>query len=179
MNKLKVLLFDVFFIVSGLIGVGFATGKEISHFFISGYNIIIATIIFFAVFVILCWYFFHIKNKYNISTLTEINKLAFGKYYKWCNVLLLITFIVTNAAMLAGCDNLAKTYLNLNIPVISLFLSLVTFFIVLGGVNKIKYIANIIMPILILVIIINATFNMGGTIFFLLLIYLVKILFIL
>ena len=42
MKKIKILLFDLFFIISSIIGVGFATGKEIAHFFVSGKSVVIA-----------------------------------------------------------------------------------------------------------------------------------------
>ena len=161
MKKFKIIMFDLFFIVSGIIGVGFATGKEIAHFFVSGRSIIIGVVVFFLVFVGLCLYFLKIKNKYNIKSLTQLNKLAFGKYFEIGNIVLIILFIVTNSAMLAGCDNLIKNYLGLTLPIISLFLSAITFFIVLGGINRIKHLANYVMPILILIIIINACLNWG------------------
>ena len=162
MNKFKLLIFDLFFVISAIIGVGFATGKEIAHFFVSGRSLVIATIVFFCVFVSLSLYFLHIKHKHNISNLTELNKFAFGKHFETGNIVLIVLFIVTNSAMLAGCDNLVRNYLGLNLPIVSLFLSIVTFFIVIGGVNRIKTIANIVMPILIVIIIVNASFNLNA-----------------
>ena len=159
--KFKLLLFDVFFVISAIIGVGFATGKEISHFFLSGKNVLIAVCVFLFVFVGLSGYILHIKQKHNIDNLTKLNKFAFGKYYEIGNIVLIILFLVTNSAMLAGCDNLARTYLGLNLPIASLFLSLITFFIVLGGVNRIKQIANVVMPILIVMIVVNAWANIS------------------
>lgn len=161
MNKFKILLFDLFFVISAIIGVGFATGREISHFFLSGKSLVLAVVVLFVVFVGLCWFFLYIKHKHNISNLTQLNKLAFGKYYQVGNIVLIIMFVVTNAAMLAGVDNLAKNYIGLNLPVISLFLNIITFFIVLGGVERIKSIANIIMPILILLMLGNAILNIN------------------
>lgn len=161
MNKFKLLIFDLFFVVSAIIGVGFATGKEIAHFFLSGRSLVIATIVFFCVFVGLCWYILYIKRKHNITSLTELNKLAFGKHFEVGNIVLIVLFIVTNSAMLAGCDNLVRNYLGLSLPVVSLFLSIITFFIVIGGVNRIKTIANIVMPILIIIIIVNSCFNLN------------------
>lgn len=164
MKKFRVLILDLFFIASGIIGVGFATGKEIAHFFLGGRSAIVATLVFLCIFVGLCMYFLHIKYKYNITNLTMLNKMAFGKYYKIGNIVLIALFIVTNSAMLAGCDNLVRNYLGINLPIVSLFLSILTFFIVLGGVNRIKSIAHIGMPILILIIIINACCNLKGNI---------------
>lgn len=163
MKGLKVLIFDLFFVVSAIIGVGFATGKEIAHFFLSGRSLLIAVMVFFLVFVGLTWYILHIKSKHKIDNLTHLNKFAFGKYYDIGNIVLIVLFIVTNSAMLAGCDNLARNYLGLNLPIISLFLSCVTFFIAMGGVNRIKSIANIVMPIIIAIIVVNSCINLNGT----------------
>ena len=162
MNKFKLLIFDLFFVASSIIGVGFATGKEISHFFLSGRSWVIAVTVFFCVFVGLSLYFLHIKYKYNITSLTQLNKLAFGKYYNLGNALLIILFVITNGAMLAGGDNLVRNYLGINLPIVSLFLSVITFFIVIGGINRIKTIANFVMPTLLVVMIINACGNFNS-----------------
>lgn len=163
MKNFKLLMFDLFFVISAIIGVGFATGKEIAHFFLSGHYLILAVGVFFVMFTTLTWYILYIKHKHKLNDLTELNKFAFGKYYETSNIVLIVLFIVTNSAMLAGCDNLVKNYLNIELPIISLFLSCVTFFIALGGVNRIKGIANIVMPALILVIIINACLNLKSS----------------
>lgn len=162
MKKFNALLFDLFFIISGVIGVGFATGKEIAHFFLSGSSVVFAVAVFCIVFIALSWYILHIKNKHKINDLTTLNKFAFGKYYDIGNIVLIILFIVTNSAMLAGCDNIMRNTFNFDIPIVSLILSAITFFIVLGGVERIKHIANIVMPILIVLILVNAGVNFNN-----------------
>lgn len=159
MNKIKLITIDLFFIVGSIIGVGFATGEEISHYFTSGKSIVFAVMIFFIIFTSLSIYITNIKNKYRIKNLTQLNKLAFGRHYEICNIMLAIFFIITNSAMLAGCDNIVKNYLGFKIPVASLFLSCVTFFVVLGGVKRIKNISQIITPIIISLIVIIACKN--------------------
>lgn len=163
MKRFKWFLFDLFFLISGVIGVGFATGKEIAHFFLGGRNVWIAVAVFFCVFVVLSAYILHIKHKHKISDLTQLNKMAFGKHYEIGNIVLVVLFIVTNSAMLAGCDNIVRNYLGFNLPVVSLLLSIVTFFIVVGGINRIKLIANIVMPMLIVIIVINACYNFNSS----------------
>lgn len=159
--KLKILLYDLFFVVSAIIGVGFATGREISHFFLAGKNLVLAVAIFFIVFVLLSLFFLKTKQKHNINSLSQLNKLAFGKYNEIGNIVLMVLLIVTSSAMLSGCDNLIKTYLGINIPFGSLFLSAITFFVVVGGVVRIKSIANIVMPLLIGLIVLNACVNIN------------------
>ncbi len=164
MKGFKLFIFDLFFIVSGIIGVGFATGKEIAHFFLGGKSVYVAVAVFFVVFAGLSMYILHIKHKHNIINLTQLNKFAFGKYYEIGNIVLIVLFLVTNAAMLAGCDNIVQNYLGINLPIASLFLSCVTFFVVIGGVERIKQIVNIVMPLLIVIIIVNACINFNSTI---------------
>lgn len=163
MKKFRLIMFDLFFVISGIVGVGFATGKEIEHFFLGGKSLWLALGVFFVVFVGLSIYILHIKNKHKITNLTELNKLAFGKYYEISNIMLMVLFLVTNAAMLAGCDNILKNYLEITFPIASLILTLITFFIINGGVERIKKISNIVMPVLIVAIIVNACCNFGTT----------------
>lgn len=153
MNKLKVIIIDLFFIVSSIVGVGFVTGKEIAYYFTSGKNIFIAVTVFCTVFTGLILYVLHIKNKYNVNNLNELNKLAFGSCYRICNRMIAIFLIITNSAMLAGCDNIARIYLEFNIPIGSLFLSCVTFFVVLGGIDRVKNISKIVTPTIIVLMI--------------------------
>ena len=62
MNKIKLITIDLFFIVGSIIGVGFATGEEISHYFTSGKSIVFAVMIFFIVFTSLSIYIINIKT---------------------------------------------------------------------------------------------------------------------
>lgn len=154
MNSVKLIIVDLFFIISSIIGIGFATGKEISLYFTSGKSIILAVLIFFVCFTGLTKYFLYVKNKYKLSNVGDLNKVAFGNNYEIFNIVLVIFFIITNSAMLAGCDSILKTYFNFNIPIGSLFLSCVTFFVVVGGVNRIKNTSKYIAPIIIILLMI-------------------------
>lgn len=169
MNKFKLIIIDLFFVISSIIGVGFATGKEIAHYFTSGKNIVLAVIVFFVCFIVLSLCIFHVKNKYKITNLTQLNKVAFGRYWEICNIMLIVFFIITNSAMLAGCDNLVRLYLRFEIPVGSLFLSCVTFFVVMRGIDGVKNISKFVTPIIIILIIIVScknfkTINLNGNI---------------
>ncbi len=162
-NSFKSFIFDLFFIISSFIGVGFATGKELEQFFLKG-NVFIGVAIFFVCILILSILILHIKNKYLISNITQLNKLAFGKYYYIVNNFLLILFVVTSSAMLAGCDNIMKNIFDINLPIFSIFFSFITFFIIIGGIKRIKCITNYIMPILIVIILINVCLNINSNI---------------
>ena len=153
MKKIKLIILDLFFVVSSIVGVGFVTGKEIAYYFTSGKNIFIAVAVFCVIFISLTLYMLHIKHRNKVNNLTELNKFAFGRHHEICNIVLVIFLIITNSAMLAGCDNIIRTYLGFSIPVGSLFLSCVTFFVVLGGIDRIKNISKIVTPVVIVLII--------------------------
>jgi len=61
--------------------------------------------------------------------------------------------------MLAGADYLFKTFFGVGYKIPSIILSVVAFFILLGGIEKVKVVANIIVPIMIAVIVINSIAN--------------------
>lgn len=163
MKKFRDFACDLLFVISAIVGVGFATGREIGNFFLNGKYIFLSVGIFVCFFAVFCWLIISIKNKYNIESVTQFNKVIFGKLDYVLNIFLLILFIVTSSAMLSGCDNIFCKIFDLKLPIFSMFLSIITFFVILGGVKCIKRISNIVMPILIVMIAINVigNFNIG------------------
>ena len=149
MNSKFTFIFDLFFIVSAHIGIGFVTGKELEHFFLSGTNIMLAIISFFCIFVLTSSFILFIKNKHNVSNLNDLNRLTFGKYHTMFNIVLITQFLISCSAMLAGCDNIMKNIFHITIPIFSLSLSIITFFVLCGGIGRIKLISNFLLPILI------------------------------
>lgn len=161
MAKLKIFLFDLFFIISGFVGVGFATGKELEQFFLHGKSLFISVVIFFVIYFSICTTILNLRNKYNIKNLKQLNKFVFGEYDFAFNVFLLILFLITSSAMLAGCDNILKNLFKINLPIGSLLLSIITIFVCTKDIKAIKKISNIIIPVLILFLCINIVFNKG------------------
>lgn len=159
MNNKVAFIFDLFFIISAHIGIGFVTGKEIEQFFLSGSNIFVTILSFFCIFVLTCSFILFVKNKYNISNIHSLNQLAFGKYHTLFNIVLITQFLISCSAMLAGCDNIMLNIFNITIPIFSLCLSVITFFILCGGVGRIKLVSNFLLPILMIGIITNITYN--------------------
>ena len=74
---------------------------------------------------------------------------------------MLINFAITSAGMLAGADYLFQTFLGVGYKIPSLVLSVLTFFILIGGIDKIKFVANLIIPLMIAVIVINSINNIN------------------
>ena len=72
---------------------------------------------------------------------------------------MLINFIITSAGMLAGADYLFKTFFQIGYRIPSIILSVLSFVLLLGGIKRIKVVANIIIPIMLSVLIINSIKN--------------------
>jgi len=151
---------DYFLILGAIIGVGFASGKEICVFFFDfGGASLIGLLAFGLLYVYLFFVIQHISHKLQINSYDKFNAEMFGKLCKATNVVLLINFIITSAGMLAGADYLFETFFNVGYKIPSLILSVVTLVLLVGGIDKIKLVANIIIPVMLAVIVINSIGN--------------------
>ncbi len=151
---------DYFLILSAIIGVGFASGKEIYVFFFQFKNMsLIGVIAFSLVFIYLFFIIDYIKYKLNIGSYNQFNAIIFKKLCGLTNVILIINFIITSAGMLAGADYLFITFFNVGFRLPSIVLCLLAYIIVTGGIDRVKWISNLIIPILISVIVINSLTN--------------------
>lgn len=159
-NKIWSTAVDYFLILGAIIGVGFASGKEIYVFFLSfGQASLIGLVAFALLYVYLFLVIQYINHKLEIKSYSEFNARMFGKLCKFTNIIMLINFSITSAGMLAGADYLFQTFLGIGYKIPSLILSIITFFVLLGGIGKIKLIANWIIPIMLAVIVINSLKN--------------------
>jgi len=159
-NKLWSTVVDYFLILGAIIGVGFASGKEIYEFFFrfEGASFI-GLIAFGLLYIYLFLIIQHINKKLKLNSYSEFNKVIFGKLCKISNVVMLINFSITCAGMLAGADYLFETFFGLGYKFPSIVLSVISFFILLGGIEKVKTVANIIVPIMIAALVINSIAN--------------------
>lgn len=151
---------DYFLILSAIIGVGFASGKEIGVFFFDfGQASILGLISFTLLYLYLFFIIDYIKHKLSLNSYNEFNTALFGKFVKISNVVMVINFAITSAGMLAGADYLFETFFNVGYHIPSLVLSLIIFFLLIGGLGKIKFVSNLIIPIMISAIVINSIKN--------------------
>lgn len=151
---------DYFLILGAIIGVGFASGKEICVFFFDfGSASLIGLLAFALLYVYLFFVIQHISNKLNLNSYDKFNQAMFGKLCKFTNVVMLINFIITSAGMLAGADYLFETFFGVGYRIPSIILSVLTFVLLIGGIEKIKNVANIIIPLMLAVIVINSIGN--------------------
>ncbi len=158
--KLWSTIVDYFLILSAIIGVGFASGKEICVFFFDfGGASILGLCAFAVLYIYLFFVIQYINHKLNINSYDKFNSIVFGKFCKLTNIVLLINFIITSAGMLAGADYLFKTFFNIGHKIPSTILNLLTFILLIGGIKKIKAIANLIVPVMLTVIVINSLNN--------------------
>lgn len=151
---------DYFLILGAIIGVGFASGKEICVFFFEydGASII-GLISFGLLYIYLFFVIQYVSKKLKINSYNEFNTKIFGSFCKLTKIVLIINFSITSAGMLAGADYLFMQFFNIGYKIPSLVLSLITFFLLIGGIDKIKIVANIIIPLMIFVIVINSIKN--------------------
>lgn len=160
--KLWSTIVDYFLILGAIIGVGFASGKEIYVFFFSFDGASIVGLLSFGLLYIYLFFVIqHISNKLKINSYNKFNAVMFGKLCKFTNIVMLINFVITSAGMLAGADYLFETFFNVRYRIPSIILTVLTFILIVGGINKIKTLANIIIPIMLAVIVINSIKNIS------------------
>lgn len=145
-----------FLIIGSVIGAGFASGKEIEQFFSRfGWGSLTGCIIFG---IILFWVtdsVFKTTNHYKIPDLKSFNKLIFKDFVIVVDIILLIVFAIASSGMLAGCTSLYVDIIKTNMPIISIITCVATYFIILGGIDRIIKVSNFFVPFLILIFLIN------------------------
>jgi len=161
-NKLWSTVVDYFLILGAIIGVGFASGKEICIFF---FDFGSASIFGLVAFCLLYFYLFfviqYISKKLEIKSYNEFNSKIFGSLCKLTKFVLIINFAITSAGMLAGANYLFEKFFKIGHAIPSIVLTIATLILLLGGIEKIKIVANIIIPIMIGVIVINSIGNIN------------------
>lgn len=155
---------DYFLILSSIIGVGFASGKEICVFFydFGGFSLL-GLMSFTLLYIYLFWLIDYIRIKLELNSYSKFNKIVFGRFYKITNIAMLVNFVITAALMTSGADYIFSNFLGVGYRIPSFVLTILGFVILLGGIGKIRTLANIIIPILISVIVINSIKNVTPT----------------
>jgi len=161
-NKIWSTMVDYFLILGAIIGVGFASGKEICVFFFGfGGASLLGLVSFGLLYIYLFFVIQYISKKLKLNSYSQFNTAIFGKLCKISNVVMLINFAITSAGMLAGADYLFKTFFGIGYKIPTILLSILTLFLLIGGISKIKFVANLIIPIMIAVIVINSIKNIN------------------
>lgn len=161
-NKIWSTVVDYFLILSAIIGVGFASGKEICVFFFDfEADSLIGLMAFGLLYIYLFFVISYISKKCQLNSYSEFNTAIFGRLCKLSEIVMLINFSITSAGMLAGADYLFQTFLGIGYKIPSIILSILTLLLLIGGINKIKFVANLIIPLMIGVIVINSIGNIN------------------
>lgn len=143
-------------IIGSIIGAGFASGKEIEQFFSRfGWGSIVGCVIFGLILFWVSKCVFETTNKYNIPDLKSFNKFIFKDFVIVVDIILLIDFVIASSGMLAGCTSLYADIIKTNLPIISIVTCVATYFIILGGIDRIVKVSNWIVPFLIVIFLIN------------------------
>jgi len=159
-GKIWSTIVDYFLILGAIIGVGFASGKEICVFFFDyDGGSFIGLIAFALLYIYLFFIIQYVNKKLQIKSYDEFNAKIFGSFCKFSSVFLIINFSITCAGMLAGADYLFERFFNVGYKIPSIILTVITFLLLIGGIDKIKIVANLIIPIMIGVIVINSIAN--------------------
>ncbi len=159
-KKLWSTVVDYFLILGAIVGVGFASGKEICVFFFDfGGASLLGLLAFGLLYIYLFCVIQHISKKLKLNSYDKFNAEIFGKLCKITNIVMLINFIITSAGMLSGADYLFKTFFGVGYRIPSIVLSVITFFLLIGGIDKIKIVSNIVVPLMLAVIVINSIKN--------------------
>lgn len=145
-------------LISAIIGVGFASGKEIEEFF-SRFSIfsIVGIIILVIFFIYFSNILYDIKTKHKLNTFSGFNNLVF-KNSKVIDFIQIFDYIITSSAMLAGLNSITNSYFKFSY-IYELIIIVVTFFIIINGKTGLSIMSNILVPVMFLSIIINSIYN--------------------
>lgn len=159
-NKIWSTAVDYFLVLGAVIGVGFASGKDIFVFFFSfGQGSILGLVSLGLLYIYLFFVIEYISKKLEINSYNEFNAKLFGKFCKITNVVLIINFTITSAGMLAGADYLFNTFFGIGYKIPSIIICIFGYFLLMGGIKRIKNISNIIIPLMVAIITINSIKN--------------------
>ena len=115
---------DYFLILGAIVGVGFASGKEIYVFFFDfGGASLIGLLSFGLLYIYLFCVIQYISHKLSISSYDKFNSIIFGRLCKITNIVMLINFLITSGGMLAGADYLFQTFFKIGYRIPSIALS--------------------------------------------------------
>ena len=159
-SKIWSTVVDYFLILGAVIGVGFASGKEICVFFFDfGKFSLLGLVAFSLLYIYLFYIIEYIGRKLKLNTYDEFTAKMFGKLNKFTNIIILLNFAITSAGMFAGIDYLFETFVGVGYKIPSTILAMIVFVVMTGGIDKIRVATNIVTPIMIATIVINAFKN--------------------
>ena len=148
---------------ASIVGAGFASGKELevyfAHFGIWAFPTIIFTAILFYKFT---HKFLKIGHEKQITSLSELNKIVWGKYTKLGNILFVVSNILLLSAMFAGADSIGIfLFPNLNYRFFSIISAIIAIIISSLNFKKMLKINSIIVPLLLVLVVLSLIFSLN------------------
>lgn len=138
-------------ILAGIIGAGFASGKEIVAFFgAAGYwaipFLVIAGGLFFCCFYVFSWIGKFVKPK----SISDLTSAVFGRAGMFVDFGFILSSFITLSSMLAGCDSIGTLIFGTgyNFCYISILTAIIVAVIVAVGLKYIYKITDFIMPVM-------------------------------
>ena len=138
-------------ILAGIIGAGFASGKEIVEFFgKAGYwaipFLVIAGGLFFCCFYIFSWIGKIVKPK----SISDLTSAVFGRAGMFVDFGFILSSFITLSSMLAGCDSIGSLVFGsgYNFCYISILTAIIVAIIVAVGLKFIYKVTDFIMPVM-------------------------------
>lgn len=158
-SRLKLFLTNVLLVIGAIVGMGFATGKEIKVFFIQNKSLCMLSLVVFIIsFSLLFNLIYNFKLKHNITSFLDFNKLLFNNSFKFVNTVLIIAYIITASSMIAGFDYMLFDLTKFYFPY-SIILSVFAFFVLKRGVEGIRKFSFKLIPILLFLVFVNLFVN--------------------
>ncbi len=141
-------------VIGGIIGAGFASGREIVSFF-GEYGLFSFVFIALACLLIgfLVYIYCQVGNILDVSSLTDLTKIIFKKHNKLLNILFIAAMFITMGGMVAGVDALGGSvisgYASSPVPYLSIISILLLIIVVSGGIKSILKADEYLAPLLI------------------------------
>ncbi|MDD3831291.1 MAG: hypothetical protein PHW00_01385 [Clostridia bacterium] len=138
-------------IIGGVIGVGFATGKEILLFF-HGANAYVIGCTIFVLLASLTFLFLYCARTYCVFNTRQLFGRLFGKFYFLPDWLLIFSYYALMSTMLAGANLCLCGLFNMSdrLPVFSLATAVICGWVLTHNMNGLKALNIIIVPFIII-----------------------------
>ena len=144
-------------LIGSQVGAGYASGREIVGFFgdYGWFNFILFVVLLSGYFLLLNTYI-KVSKLVKANNITDLTKVAFGKFNFLANLLLFIAMFAGLSATLAGLDSVAQmTFNTYNFPWLSILIGGIVVIVVSGGLKSVLKLANIAVPLLITVLLVT------------------------
>ena len=161
-NSFKKIASTIIVLFSSVVGAGLVTGRVVISFFgDSGHLNIFLFLMLFVLLSFSTYFFSQFGKKFSVKGVDEMSLLVFGKFGKFLNLFTPLFVFLTMAIMIAGIDSLARVYIeNLNLPLVSLAISLLVIFIVAGGFKSVVKFNSYALPFVVILLIVTSILYM-------------------